>query len=448
MPLYLRTIGEARYGILTIVWLLLGYFGAFELGTSRATAGFVARHPEERGRIFLHALVLNLVAGVVGAGLLAVLFPLLVGHVFLLSPHERRDLLEVLPLMAAAVPATTLGFMLSGTLEGRERFLLLNGIQLATNVLLQTGPLVAALLVGPHLVLMITTVVVARLLMLVPLGWAALNAARPLPRPRLEKLWMRRLLGYGGWVTLTGLVTPVMDFLDRFAIATLLGPVAVTEYVVPFNLAARTRVLPASVTRALFPRLSALAPADAHALGARTLRHLVALLTPALLLALLLAEPFLRWWIGGSFAVRAAPLARTLLVGAWAAGLALVGYVALQAAGRPSRVAWIRCGEAPFFLAALWWALVHVGLPGAAYTWAGWSLLDATLLLGTSGLLREVWPHALAGLVLMIAGLALAKGGVPLVAALFPLAGAVAFAVVLERDGLRAWWRRNGGPAS
>jgi len=443
VPVYLRTIGEARYGILTIVWLLLGYFGAFELGTSRATASFVARRPEERGRIFIHAFVLNLGAGVLGALLLTVLFPLLVGHVFLLTSRERHDLLAALPLVALAVPATTLGFMLSGTLEGRERFLLLNGIQFTTNVLLQSAPLAVALLVGPRLVLMIASVVVARLLMLVPLAWAAILAARPLPRLGFEKDWFRRLFGYGGWVTLTGLVTPVMDFLDRFAIATLLGPAAVAEYVVPFNLAARTRIFPASVTRALFPRLSALDPEEARALALRTLRHLVALLTPLLLLALLLVTPFLRWWIDERFASEAAPLGRILLVGAWAAGLALVGYVAHQAAGRPERVAWIRCGEAPLFLGALWWALTRFGLPGAACAWTGWSLLDAALLLGTSGLLKKVWPTVFTGLALMVVALAQSDGAGPRSAVGAPLLVALVLALLLEKDELRTYRQRK-----
>jgi O-antigen/teichoic acid export membrane protein len=71
IPVYLGLIGEARYGILAIAWVFLGYFGLFDLGLGRATAQRIASIEEAKSQevatTFWTALFVNSVLGVIGA---------------------------------------------------------------------------------------------------------------------------------------------------------------------------------------------------------------------------------------------------------------------------------------------------------------------------------------------------------------------------------------------
>ena len=43
VPLYLQLVGEARFGVLVLIWLFVGYFDFFDFGVGKATANHMAR---------------------------------------------------------------------------------------------------------------------------------------------------------------------------------------------------------------------------------------------------------------------------------------------------------------------------------------------------------------------------------------------------------------------
>jgi hypothetical protein len=76
-------------------------------------------------------------------------------------------------------------------------------------------------------------------------------------RPKIDAKRAGVLLRYGGWVTLTGLVGPLLKVVDRVVIGSVLGATAVTRYTVPFALVSRVQVLSRSLARTIFPRFDA-----------------------------------------------------------------------------------------------------------------------------------------------------------------------------------------------
>lgn len=416
VPLFLDAIGTARYGVLSVAWLLLGYFGVFNLGLGRATGNQMAKlreaPVEQRERVFWTALVLNGALGIAGgACLLLVGYPL-VRHVLTLSTELRSELLHGLPWLALGVPFLTISMVCIGALEGLERFGAVNAIEVAATAIYQLAPLAVAYAITPSL----TSLVAAAACAPIVGGLLAFVACvRLLPlsaRPRLDSGSAGMLFRYGGWVTVSEVLGPLLTVLDRFVIGAVSGPRAVAYYTVPLTLVSRLGLVPRSLARSLFPRFSSLADGDASVVAVEATRALTLVMTPLVVGAMVAVEPFLHLWIGDSVASHAAPVAKVVLIGLWFNSLGLMPYTLLQARGRPDLPAKFHLIELPPYIVALWLGLSVGGIVGAAAVWTIRVTVDAGLLAVASRLYGRISVELAAPGTLVLAAYLAASAGV------------------------------------
>jgi len=391
VPLYIKVIGPERYGVMALVWLLLGYFGVFDLGFGRALASRIAvlrdAPPATRARVFWTGTCLSVMTGAAGGLLLYVAASWLFGHVFSVPVGLLAETLGCLPFIALALPVVTGISALSGTLQGREAFGALNLSQMTGNVLYQVLPLLAGILLSPSLPGLVVAAIAGRLVTAAML--LAFCRARVPARgmPRVAKVEIRALLSYGGWVTLTGLISPLLTVFDRFVIGAIGGMDAVTAYTVPFNLVMRLAALPGSLQNALFPRFASLEAPDAQALQVRAVKLLAGATTPLLLIGLLAMKPFLTFWIGPGLALAAAPVGQILMLGLWANTLAFIPFAFLQSRNRPDLPAKFHVAELLVYAPLLFVLTRQFGVAGAAAAWDIRAVADAVLLFAAVGLM-------------------------------------------------------------
>jgi O-antigen/teichoic acid export membrane protein len=420
VPVYLKLVGSDRYGVLAIAWLLLGYFGMFDLGLGRATAQRIASlrdgEPSERAATFWTAFAVNVAMGLVGALIFWPVAHYLFGNVFKIDPSLRGEVMAAVPFLALAVPVATTTGVLTGALQGRERFLEVNVISVLSTTLFQLLPLAVAWLHGPNLPVLLLAAVSARLLAVFVL-WqrCADDLVRGHPKAPQRRL-VKPLLSYGGWVMVTSMVGPMLVITDRFIIGAILGAVVVGHYSVVFQLAERVTVIPIAIVNAMFPRWATLQGDEGRQLSLAATRAILTVMTPIMIGGIFILDPFLSLWVGPAIAHEVGFVGKILLISYWISSLGVVPYGQLQATGRPDLVSKIFLIEVPFYVPALYWAISTFGLVGAGVTFCLRLVIDYTLLSYLAGRVLAVWP-TLVSAGFLVLGLALSEmDGIPLLA--------------------------------
>lgn len=392
VPPYLGLIGEARYGVLTICWTLLGYFGLFDLGLGQAMAQRMASlrdaPAEARGSLLQTALLLS-----GGLGLLAGVLFWLVGQLLLIrfipsGGSLHAEALAALPWLAASLPITIFSSALGGALQGRERFVALNQTQVVGTIIGQVLPLAVAWLGGIELVRLIPAALLARLFTTLILLRQCRQYVPLVPSLGFEVAWVRPLFSYGGWISLNSAVGGLLAGMEPMLIAAISGTKAVTVYTVPYSLINRLAMIPGSLSGALFPRFAAETHSQQAQLKLQAIRALAAVMTPLVAVALFVMEPFLAVWIDPDFAARATRAGELLLLGIWINAFARVPHSLLLARGRPDIVTKLYLLQIFPYVGLLYESLTLWGATGAAFAWAVRAGVDAVMLLAVA---KSTW---------------------------------------------------------
>jgi O-antigen/teichoic acid export membrane protein len=388
IPLLIRHIGTDRFGILTIAWMVVGYFSLFDLGLGRAMTNLVAQRlggsrQEELPAIVWTANGVMAVMGIVGAITLAAVSPLLTHSLLKIPPSLQQETLHSLFLLSLSVPLviSTAGFR--GILEAQQKFGLLNIVKIPMGVATFLAP-VAMLPFTNSLTALIGALVFARVIFLVACIGLALREMPALRhRFAFDKALLRPLFSFGGWMTVSNVVSPMMVYVDRFLIGSILSLAAVAYYATPYEVATKLLIVPGALVGVMFPAFSAAMAADrvrAAMLYRRAAKYVGLFLFPVSFVLIVFGQGLLQVWLGHEFAVHSTRVLQILSLGVLANGLAAVPFALIQGTGRADITGKLHLMELPFYLAAVWYLTVHYGIVGTAVAWLLRVVADCILL--------------------------------------------------------------------
>lgn len=391
-PVLTHALGPARFGLLGMSWAFLEYLTLFDVGLGKATVRYVAdslaRDTRDVSQITAVSVAVQLVLGSAAGAGLAVAAPLLAQHAFRIEPALQGEATRLFMVVGLNLPIVLAMTTLRGVLEGAQRFSVSNAIKIPGTAGAIVIPAVLAVM-GASLPTMLLWVFVWRCVV----SLATLIAIRhvvPAFHVEAPRDWrrLRGLISFGGWVAVSGVVSPMLVYFDRFALGARSGLAAVGYYTAPYEGITRLLMIPNSLITALFPLLTGLSVAAAAAridrLFASSMRILLLLMVVPALIALLFAPTILTLWMGPVYAAAGATPLRILAVGVLINSVAHLPYTFLEASGRPDVPAKFHLVELAIHVPLAWYLVGAYGIVGAALAWTIRVTLDTTLLLAAA----------------------------------------------------------------
>ena len=242
IPFLLRHLGYDVFGIITILATTLAYFTMLDLGLGRAATRFISQNleigsPDDVRRYFWGSIILLSGIGVVVTISCVLSVPTVVGYLKIPTAYSRSAT-ESFYIICLTIPIVTLMATLRGFLEACGRFPFVSIVTGCGGV----GDLRPSSPRGLY-------------------GWRPCCGCRHVCRgqngdmrssspsvvsiskaarssPDLRMAAVRRMLSFGGWLSVSNIVGTATIYCDRFLLGMWVGMAAVTSYGMPLDLLA------------------------------------------------------------------------------------------------------------------------------------------------------------------------------------------------------------------
>ena len=393
IPFTIRGLGTERFGILSLAWVIVGYFSFFDLGLGRATTKFVAEAmgKGDKGKVpnyFWTTVFFQVILGLVGLAIVMLITPLLVKHVLHIPPKLMGETMWTFYWISFSMPIVMVSASFRGILEAGQRFDMVNVVKVPSSIMNFVLP-VAGILLGWDLPGIMILLVASRVISL--LAWM-LFALKVFPvlktRIGIHRESVKPLLSYGGWVTISNFVGPILVYLDRFLIGSLITIEAVGFYSAPYEFIMRLGIIPASLGITLFPAFSALQGSSEREktvdLFGRSVKYVLLTVGSIAVLLVIMAKYIIGIWLGDMFLQNSIFVFQILAFGFLVYALASIPYGFLQGIGRADLTAKFHVLETIFYVPLTWILIKRWGINGAAVGWTIRMIMDTLLLFWAS----------------------------------------------------------------
>jgi len=392
IPILVDGLGTARFGILTLAWMVVGYFSLFDMGLGRALIKFVAERlgtkqaDEIPGFVWIAILLMVLLGGG-GGGVLFFMSPWIVEEALNIPAELQAETLSAFYYLAVSLPFVIASIGFRGVLEAHQYFGIVNIIRVPLGALSFVTPL-AILPFSQSLSHIVLALVYIRVISCFVYIVVCINTSPELRlRPQFDMHKARQLLRFGGWMTVTNVIGPLMVYMDRFLIGSVLTVSAVAYYATPYEMVTKLWIISGALMGVLFPAFSATVsnnPRQARILCKQALKFTFLLLLPIVLIIVTYANEGLNLWLGEEFSDNSAVVLQLLAVGVLVNSHAQIPFGIIQATGRADLTAKLHLLELPFYLLLLWWSLNNYGIAGAAFAWLLRVTFDMVFLFGVT----------------------------------------------------------------
>lgn len=392
IPQIVLKLNSDSFGMLTLIWSLIGYFGVFDLGIGRSLTyevrlAITENRSNDLGSIILSGVFIGLITGIFGSVLIGcVLAPNAINWFDIVD--ARNEVEVTLYVIAFTVIPISLYSCLKGVLEGFGKFFESNLTKLVIGCAMFLIPYFLLKYGIDSLACMAFGFLLVRIFVLVITIYWLKDYIH-----RLTNICYKtflKLLKFGSWVTVSSIISPIMVYGDRFFVASIVGASVIGYYAVPQEAVQRLLVIPGIMTAALVPRLIGSTCLEIQYLYSKS-KLIIGFSMLVVCMALAISgKNALSYWISDDFAEESYSVLLILLVGIWFNSLAQFPMALLIANAKPKMVAFTHISEMFLYGAFIYYLVTSYGIMGAAVAWTLRVTLDYFILAKLAKILLKI----------------------------------------------------------
>lgn len=381
-----RGLGPDFFGLYSLIFIVLGYSGIFDAGVTKSVVYFVSSSKncdkEINNLVSTACLLLFTLSFMVVLPVAYFVDDL----ILLLTSDSSKAYKEItlgIRLALLSIPLIMVNLVFQGYFEGRSKFYELSRIKIAVNPLSSLLPALSTMIIGT-LKAAILSLIIAKVLSLIAvfLFYVRDLNQRGQSFGSVSLSSLRKLITFGGWISLSNILSPIMNTCDRFMVASINGSANLSLYSIAADAISKFTIFPVAVSKVIFPIFSDSSKKSIHRDVKRKSFQMIGY--PMMVLTvfgIIFSENIIMIWFGNEYLGSTVVVFQLLLIGLFFNSIAQIPYSEIQARGYANYTALLHSLEIIPHIFCLWFLVTNYEIVGAALAITIRSVADALLLI-------------------------------------------------------------------